>query len=171
MSAPPLTPPPLTAAPGISRVRLGAERTANPPPSHSSDTTKKPRRARFASALRARTGSRPVKWCTKALSVIHGDHAESGNDLPVFLSTANAEKVDGGYKITGHKFFGSLSPIWTRFGFHAMDTSNPEAPRRRAFPTRQHSSGITTSAEHSFIRNSRSATSTCASSSTLWRAC
>jgi alkylation response protein AidB-like acyl-CoA dehydrogenase len=55
-------------------------------------------------------------------------HAESGNDLPVLMSTASAVKADGGYKITGRKSFGSLSPVWTRFGFHAMDTSNPDAP-------------------------------------------
>jgi alkylation response protein AidB-like acyl-CoA dehydrogenase len=56
-------------------------------------------------------------------------HAESGNDLPVLLSTASAVKADGGYKITGRKAFGSLSPVWTRLGFHAMDTSDPNAPQ------------------------------------------
>src|SRR6476660_9727698 len=56
-------------------------------------------------------------------------HAESGNDLPVLLSTAQAVKVDGGYKVTGRKAFGSLSPVWTRFGFHAMDAAtDPNAP-------------------------------------------
>jgi alkylation response protein AidB-like acyl-CoA dehydrogenase len=56
-------------------------------------------------------------------------HAEAGNDLPLLLSTANAEKVDGGWNITGHKIFGSLSPVWDYLGFHAMDTSNPDAPQ------------------------------------------
>src|SRR4051812_28883184 len=55
-------------------------------------------------------------------------HAESGNDLPVLMSTASAVKTDGGYAITGRKAFGSLSPVWTRLGFHAMDTSDPNAP-------------------------------------------
>jgi len=56
-------------------------------------------------------------------------HAESGNDLPVLMSTASAVKADGGYKITGRKAFGSLSPVWTRLGFHAMDTTDPNTPQ------------------------------------------
>jgi len=40
-------------------------------------------------------------------------HAEAGNDVPVMLSTSNAERVDGGWEISGHKIFGSLSPVWT----------------------------------------------------------
>jgi alkylation response protein AidB-like acyl-CoA dehydrogenase len=78
-----------------------------------------------------RAGDKSLEWVLKegaAGEVYAAGHAESGNDLPVFLSTTKAEKVDGGYRITGHKFFGSLSPVWTRLGFHAMDTSNPEAP-------------------------------------------
>lgn len=56
-------------------------------------------------------------------------HGEAGNDLPLLLSSASAERVDGGWKVTGHKIFGSLSPVWTYGGFHAMDTSNPDAPQ------------------------------------------
>ena len=56
-------------------------------------------------------------------------HGEAGNDLPLLLSSSSAERVDGGWKITGHKIFGSLSPVWTYGGFHAMDTSNPDAPQ------------------------------------------
>jgi alkylation response protein AidB-like acyl-CoA dehydrogenase len=56
-------------------------------------------------------------------------HAETGNDLPVFLSTAKAERVDGGYRITGHKMFGSLTPVWTRLGIHAMDSDDPRGPQ------------------------------------------
>lgn len=56
-------------------------------------------------------------------------HAEAGNDLPVLLSTTAAEPVDGGYRISGRKHFGSLGPVWTRIGFHAMDSSGPDAPR------------------------------------------
>ena len=40
-----------------------------------------------------------------------------------------AERVDGGWEINGHKIFGSLSPVWTYGGFHAMDTSDPAGPR------------------------------------------
>lgn len=76
-------------------------------------------------------GDKSLEWVLKegaAGEIFAAGHAESGNDLPLFLSTAKAEKIDGGYRISGHKFFSSLSPVWTRFGFHAMDTSNPEAP-------------------------------------------
>jgi alkylation response protein AidB-like acyl-CoA dehydrogenase len=56
-------------------------------------------------------------------------HAESGNDVPVLLSTSKAERVEGGYKFTGRKLFGSLMPVWTRFGLHGMDTSDPNQPK------------------------------------------
>ncbi len=56
-------------------------------------------------------------------------HGERGNDLPLFLSTTAATRVDGGWKLNGHKIFGSLSPVWDFGGFHAMDTSDPEAPK------------------------------------------
>jgi alkylation response protein AidB-like acyl-CoA dehydrogenase len=56
-------------------------------------------------------------------------HGEAGNDLPLLLSTAQAERTDGGWKITGHKIFGSLSPVWDYLGFHAMDTTSPDAPQ------------------------------------------
>ena len=56
-------------------------------------------------------------------------HGEAGNDLPLLLSTSTAERVDGGWSISGHKIFGSLSPVWTYAGFHAMDASDPAGPR------------------------------------------
>jgi alkylation response protein AidB-like acyl-CoA dehydrogenase len=56
-------------------------------------------------------------------------HGETGNDLPLLLATSKAERVDGGWKINGHKIFGSLSPVWDYGGFHAMDTSDPSAPK------------------------------------------
>ncbi|MDB5651012.1 MAG: Acyl-CoA dehydrogenase [Hyphomicrobiales bacterium] len=55
-------------------------------------------------------------------------HAEAGNDLPVLFSTTVAKRVQGGYEFTGHKMFGSLSPVWTRFGVHGIDAANPDAP-------------------------------------------
>jgi alkylation response protein AidB-like acyl-CoA dehydrogenase len=60
--------------------------------------------------------------------VFAAGHAESGNDVPVALSTARAERTDGGYRFYGYKHFGSLSPVWTRFGVHAMDASDPANP-------------------------------------------
>jgi alkylation response protein AidB-like acyl-CoA dehydrogenase len=61
--------------------------------------------------------------------VFAAGHGEAGNDLPLLLSTTTAERVDGGWEISGHKIFGSLSPVWDYLGFHAMDTSNPAAPQ------------------------------------------
>ena len=55
--------------------------------------------------------------------------AEKGNDIPVLLSTTKAERVNGGYRFTGHKHFGSLTPVWTFLGIHCLDTSDPAAPR------------------------------------------
>jgi alkylation response protein AidB-like acyl-CoA dehydrogenase len=37
--------------------------------------------------------------------------------------------VPGGYKFTGRKSFGSLTPVWTRLGLHGMDTSDPTSPK------------------------------------------
>ena len=79
-----------------------------------------------------RSGDKSCEWILKeaaAGEVFAAGHAEHGNDIPGLLSTAKAERVDGGWRITGRKSFGSLSPVWTRFGFHAMDTSDPAAPR------------------------------------------
>jgi len=61
--------------------------------------------------------------------VFAAGHAETGNDLPALLSTTRAERVDGGYRFTGRKAFGSLTPAWTLLGLHGMDTSNPAAPK------------------------------------------
>src|SRR5215467_7563184 len=55
-------------------------------------------------------------------------HAEVGNDIPVALSTSSASRVEGGWRITGRKMFGSLGLHWNRLGFHAMDASDPTAP-------------------------------------------
>jgi alkylation response protein AidB-like acyl-CoA dehydrogenase len=56
-------------------------------------------------------------------------HGEAGNDMPLLLSTTDAQRVDGGWKVSGHKIFGSLTPVWDYGGFHAMDASDPDNPR------------------------------------------
>ena len=84
----------------------------------------------IAAGLSAR-GDTSLDWMLSesvAGEVFAAGHAEVGNDLPGMLSTTRAERVDGGYKFYGHKMFGSLSPVWTRYGLHGMDTSNPTAP-------------------------------------------
>lgn len=76
-------------------------------------------------------GDSSLEWIlheSLAGEVFAAGHAESGNDLPGMLSTARAERVDGGYRIWGHKMFGSLSPVWTRLGMHAADNSDPANP-------------------------------------------
>ena len=45
------------------------------------------------------------------------------------MSITKAEKVAGGYKFTGRKSFGSLTPVWTRLGIHGLDTSDPKSPK------------------------------------------
>jgi alkylation response protein AidB-like acyl-CoA dehydrogenase len=79
-----------------------------------------------------RRGDVSLEWLLReaaAGEIFAAGHAESGNDLPVLLSTTKAERVDGGYRFTGRKHFGSLTPVWTRFGLHGIDTSNPGQPK------------------------------------------
>jgi alkylation response protein AidB-like acyl-CoA dehydrogenase len=61
--------------------------------------------------------------------VFAAGHAESGNETSIVTSVTKAEKVPGGYKFTGRKSFGSLTPVWTRLGLHGMDTSDPANPK------------------------------------------
>ena len=79
-----------------------------------------------------RSGDQSVEWILKdaaAGEVFAAGHAESGNETSVLMSITKAERVDGGYKFSGRKSFGSLSPVWTRLGLHGMDTSDPNAPK------------------------------------------
>ncbi len=79
-----------------------------------------------------RAGDRSLQWILDEAvrgQIFAAGHAESGNDIPVLLSTTRAERVDGGYRFTGHKSFGSLTPVWTFLGVHGMDTSDPAAPK------------------------------------------
>jgi alkylation response protein AidB-like acyl-CoA dehydrogenase len=79
-----------------------------------------------------RRGDHSLEWILReaaAGEIFAAGHAESGNDIPVLLSCTKAERVAGGYRFTGRKHFGSLTPVWTRFGLHAMDTSDPTQPK------------------------------------------
>jgi alkylation response protein AidB-like acyl-CoA dehydrogenase len=60
--------------------------------------------------------------------ILASGHAEVGNDIPLGLSTTSATRVEGGWRITGRKMFGSLGPHWNRLGFHAMEANDPAAP-------------------------------------------
>jgi len=79
-----------------------------------------------------RSGDKSLQWILEeaaAGEVFAAGHAEHGNDIPGLLSTTKAERVDGGYRFSGRKSFGSLTPVWTRLGMHGMDMSNPSAPK------------------------------------------
>lgn len=79
-----------------------------------------------------RAGDTSLQWVLEEAARGHifaAGHAESGNDIPLLLSTTHAEPVDGGYRFTGHKAFGSLTPVWTYFGIHGIDTSDPTSPK------------------------------------------
>lgn len=77
-------------------------------------------------------GDASLEWILReaaAGEVFAAGHGEAGNDLPLLLSTAKAERADGGYKFWGHKTFSSLTPVWTRLGFHAMTAADPGGPK------------------------------------------
>ena len=79
-----------------------------------------------------RAGDASQQWILEESTrgaVFAAGHAESGNDVPVLLSTTKAERVKGGYRFTGRKSFGSLTPVWTYLGIHGMDASDPSHPK------------------------------------------
>jgi alkylation response protein AidB-like acyl-CoA dehydrogenase len=79
-----------------------------------------------------RSGDKSLEWLLHEAAggeIFAAGHAETGNDIAGLLSTTKAERVDGGYVLTGRKAFGSLTPVWTRLGLHAMDSSDPNAPK------------------------------------------
>lgn len=79
-----------------------------------------------------RSGDRSMEWLLREAAdgeTFAAGHAEGGNDIPVLLSTTKAERVDGGWRFIGRKSFGTLTPVWTRLGFHGIDTSDPEKPK------------------------------------------
>jgi alkylation response protein AidB-like acyl-CoA dehydrogenase len=79
-----------------------------------------------------RAGDRSLEWILEeaaAGKVFAAGHAETGNDVPVLYATTTAEAVDGGYRFTGRKSFGSLTPVWDYMGIHGMDLSRRDDPR------------------------------------------
>jgi alkylation response protein AidB-like acyl-CoA dehydrogenase len=78
------------------------------------------------------SGDHSTDWILEeaaAGEIFAAGHSESGNTVPLLMSSTQAEPVEGGYRFTGRKGFGSLSPIWTRYGLHGLDTSDPENPK------------------------------------------
>lgn len=84
-------------------------------------------------ADRHRAGDHGLDWLLEeavAGRVFAAGHGEPGNDLAVDDSKTRADpEADGGYRFTGHKIFGSLSPAWDWFGVHGRDESDPENPK------------------------------------------
>jgi alkylation response protein AidB-like acyl-CoA dehydrogenase len=79
-----------------------------------------------------RLGDPSLRWIQEAAvagEVFAAGHAEAGNDIPVLLSTCRAEKVEGGYRLTGRKHFGSNGPAWSWLGAHAVDADAPGGPQ------------------------------------------
>jgi alkylation response protein AidB-like acyl-CoA dehydrogenase len=77
-------------------------------------------------------GDPSLRWILDAAvagEVFAAGHAESGNDIPVLLSTCQAERVGGGYRLTGRKQFGSNGPAWSWLGAHAIDAAAPGGPQ------------------------------------------
>jgi alkylation response protein AidB-like acyl-CoA dehydrogenase len=79
-----------------------------------------------------KTGDTSLRWVLEAAAagdVFAAGHAETGNDIPVLLSTCQAERTDGGYRLTGRKQFGSNGPAWRWLGAHAIDAAAPGGPQ------------------------------------------
>jgi len=79
-----------------------------------------------------RAGDASQTWLLEEAArgeVFAAGHAENGNDIPLLLSTTKAERVEGGYRFTGRKAFGSLTPVWTYLGLHGLDTADPTSPK------------------------------------------
>ena len=79
-----------------------------------------------------KSGDQSFDWLLKEAAsgeVFGNGHGERGNDLNGFISTVEAKRVDGGYSFTGHKIFGSLSPVWTRLAVWGMDTAHADGPQ------------------------------------------
>lgn len=79
-----------------------------------------------------RAGDASLDWLLHEVvagEVFAAGHGEPGNDRDLEYALTRAAPVDGGgYRITGHKIFTSLTPVWTRLGVHAVDDSDPLAP-------------------------------------------
>ena len=79
-----------------------------------------------------RAGDPSLRWLLEravAGDVFAAGHAEAGNDAPVVMSTCQAERVDGGYRLTGRKQFGSNGPVWSWLGAHAIDLQAEGGPQ------------------------------------------
>ncbi|MGD9997128.1 MAG: acyl-CoA dehydrogenase family protein [Ilumatobacteraceae bacterium] len=76
-------------------------------------------------------GDPSLRWVLESAAagdVFAAGHAETGNDIPVLMSTCQATRVDGGYRLNGRKQFGSNGPAWRWLGAHAIDMNADGGP-------------------------------------------
>lgn len=93
-----------------------------------------------------RFGDTSCRWLfdeAMAGRIIAAGHAEAGNDAPVVMSTTIASRVEGGYRFSGRKMFGSNGPVWSFLGVHGIDLSDPEAPTIVHGFVDRHAEGVT----------------------------
>lgn len=92
-------------------------------------------------------GNTDLAWLAEEIvagKVVAAGHGEPGNDLVIDDSTTSATPVDGGYRISGHKIFTSLSPAWDWLGVHARDNSDPDHPKIVHTFIRRDEAGVST---------------------------
>ncbi|MBX3195757.1 MAG: acyl-CoA/acyl-ACP dehydrogenase [Microbacteriaceae bacterium] len=80
----------------------------------------------------AERGDASLEWVLRdaaAGELFAFGNSEPGNDLVLWDSLTQAERVDGGYAFTGTKIFTSLAPAWTRLGIFGKQTDGEGAPR------------------------------------------
>jgi alkylation response protein AidB-like acyl-CoA dehydrogenase len=116
---------------GLSELAASQRRLARYAPATALSMTMHSYWVGIASELE-RAGDSSMCWLLDAAAngqIIAAGHAESGNDIPVLLSTCRAVRVDGGYRLTGRKQFGSNGPVWQWLGAHAIDADAPGGPQ------------------------------------------
>lgn len=80
------------------------------------------------------TSLRRILEAAAAGQVFAAGHAETGNDIPVLLSTCAAERVEGGYRLTGRKQFGSTARHGTGWAPTRSTPTHP-AGHRSSMPS------------------------------------
>ena len=79
-----------------------------------------------------RAGDPTLEWMLResaAGEVFAAGHAETGNDIPVLLSTTKGGAGGWRLSVLRAQAFWQLVTGWTRLGVHGMDNSDPGAPK------------------------------------------
>ena len=149
------------------RVRRRRARPRRVLPSCSGGWPTSRRRPRWPSTCTATGRASPPTWCGWATTRAGGSSSEAADGRGVRRAPRRGRQrpaAAAGRRATpsgstaagrsrGHKIFGSLTPVWTYGGFHAMDTSDPEQPADRA----RLPAAVTPRASRSSTRGTRSA--------------